>query len=137
MHIKQVIIAIRQKGLEEACKRLLKTEIKCKTKLKEATMNVEFTPEGQDMTRQQQAEKAAAETYETAQEATTSVGEQVFQLYSNLIIEKAGKPWTKIMTEQIDATTQTYREQSMLMNSAVMDLLQGVCEIPSTKNFLY
>jgi len=31
------------------------------------------------------------------------VAEQVFQLYSNLITEKARQPWTKIMAEQIDA----------------------------------
>jgi len=31
----------------------------------------------------------------------------VFQLYSNLIVEKARQPWTKIMSEQIDAAPWT------------------------------
>ena len=33
--------------------------------------------------------------------------EQVFQLYSTLIAEKARQPWTKIMQEQVEATPWT------------------------------
>jgi len=38
MHIQQAISAIRQKGLKEAYKRLLKTRKECESKLEEATL---------------------------------------------------------------------------------------------------
>ena len=42
MHIQQAISVIRQKGLKEAYKRLLKTKKECKTNLEEATLYIDF-----------------------------------------------------------------------------------------------
>lgn len=77
MQVQQAISAIMPMGIEEAYKRLLKTMKECNTKLKWATFKFEYTPEGQDETWLNQAEKTAAEA------------EHVFQHYSNLIAEKA------------------------------------------------
>ena len=107
MHVQQAISAIRQKGLKEAYKRLLKLKKECKVKLKEATLHSEFAPEGQDMTHLKQTEKTATAAYEKAKAETALVAEQVFQLYCNLIMEKARQPWTKIMQEQVEATPWT------------------------------
>ena len=78
MHIQQAISAIRQKGLEEAYKRLLKTKKECKAKIEEVTLHVEIAPEGQDMTCLKQAEKTAATAYEKAKAEMALVMEQVF-----------------------------------------------------------
>ena len=43
MHVKQAISTIRQKGIKEAYKRLLKTKKECEMKLKEATLHADFT----------------------------------------------------------------------------------------------
>ena len=51
------------------------------------------------MTQLKQAKKAAATACNKAKAETALVAEQVFQLYSNLIAEKARQPWTKIITE--------------------------------------
>ena len=63
--------------------------------------------EGQDKARLVQAAKTAATAYEKAKAETTSVAEQVFQLFSMLIAEKARHPWTKIMHEQVEAIPWT------------------------------
>ena len=55
------------------------------------------------MTCLEQAEKTTTTAYSKAKAGMALFMEQVFQLYSNLIAEKARQPWTKIMTEQIDA----------------------------------
>ena len=104
MYVQQAISAIRQQGLEEAYKRLLKTENEGMVKLEEATVHAEIAPEGQDMTRLKYAQKTAATAYEKAKAETALVTEQVFQLYSNLTVEKARQLWTKIMIEQINDT---------------------------------
>ena len=49
----------------------------------------------------------ATAAIEKAKAEMASVAEQGFQLYSNLITEKARQPWTKIMSEQIDAAPWT------------------------------
>ena len=55
------------------------------------------------MTQLKPAEKATTAAYDKVKAKTVSVTEQVFQLYSNLIAEKARQPWTKIISEQINA----------------------------------
>ena len=72
-----------------------------------ATLNVEFTQDSKDMTHLTQAEKTAAAAYEKAKAEMASVAEQVFQRCINLLMEKAMQPWTKIMSEQIDAAPWT------------------------------
>ena len=107
MHVQQAISAIRQKGLKEAYDRLLRTEKEHDTKLQDANLQTEFASEGQDKARLVQAAKIAATAYEKAKAETAIVVEQVFQLYSTLIAEKARQPWTKIVSEQINTTTWT------------------------------
>ena len=107
MHVQQAISAIRQKGIKEAYDRLLRTKKEHKMKLQDANLQAEFASEGQEKDRLEQAAKTATITYEKPMVDTTSVMEQVFQLYSMLIMEKARQPWTKIMQEQVDATPWT------------------------------
>jgi len=76
-------------------------------KHEEAILHVEFAQDGKDMTDLKQAEKTATTAYGKAKAEMALVMEQVFQLYSNLIVEKARQPWTKIVSEQIDATPWT------------------------------
>ena len=103
MHVKQAISAIRQKGLEDAYDRLLRTKKEHETKLQDANLQAEFASEGQDKACFEEAAKTAATAYEKTKAETASVMEQVFQLHSMLISEKVRQPWTKIMQEQVEA----------------------------------
>lgn len=49
----------------------------------------------------------AADTYEEAQEDAKVYAEQLFMLYSNLMVEEASLPWNKIIQEQIDTSPWT------------------------------
>ena len=79
----------------------MKTEKERKAKFEEETFNIVFAQEGQDMTQLMQMENNKAKA------KATSVMEQVFQLYSNLIAEKASQPSTKIVVTQINVTPLT------------------------------
>ena len=68
---------------------------------------VGFSSEGQDKARLVQAAKTAATAYEKAKAEMASVAEQVFELYSMLIAEKARQPWTKLVQEQVEAAPWT------------------------------
>ena len=107
MHVQQAISAIRQKGLKDAYDRLLRTKKEREMKLQDANLQAEFASEGQDKARLEQAAKTAATAYEKAKAEMASFEEQVFQLYSMLIAEKARQPWTKIMQEQVEAAPWT------------------------------
>ena len=107
MNVQQVISAIRQEVLKKAYKRLLMTEKRCKTKLKKATLYVEFAQEGQDTSHLKQAGKTTTAAYEKAKAKMAYVAEQVFQLYSNIISKKFCWALIKIMAEQIHATPWT------------------------------
>ena len=48
------------------------------------------------------AVQKATEASNHADEAVESIANQVFQLYSNLLMEEARRPWWKILGEQID-----------------------------------
>ena len=54
-----------------------------------------------------QTAKTAATAYEKAKAETALVKEQVFQLYSTLIVEKARQPSTNIVQEQVEAAPWT------------------------------
>ena len=72
-------------------------------KLQDANLQAQFESEGQDKAHLVQAAKTAATAYEKAKAEMALVAEQVFQLYSMLIAEKARQPWTKIVQEQVEA----------------------------------
>ena len=72
-------------------------------KLQDVNLQVDFASEGQEKARLEQAAKIAATAYEKAKAEMALVAEQVFQLYSMLIAEKARQPWTKIVQEQVEA----------------------------------
>ena len=107
MHIQQAISAIRQKGLEDTKDRLLRTKKELETKLQDVNLQVDFASEGQEKAHLEQTAKTAATNYEKAKAETALVMEQVFQLYSTLIAEKARQPWTKIVQEQVEAAPWT------------------------------
>ena len=71
-------------------------------KLKKATLTFGFAQEDQDTSCLKQQEKDTTKVHEKAKAKMALVTEQLFQLYSNLITEKAWQPWAKIATEQID-----------------------------------
>jgi len=89
MHVQQAISAIRQKGLEDTYDRLLRTNKEHKMKLQDANFQAEFVSEGQDKAHLEQAAKTTK-----AKAEMTLVAEEVFQLYSMLMVEKARKLWT-------------------------------------------
>ena len=103
MHVQQAISAIsaiRRKGLKDNYERLLRTDKEHQTKLQDANLQVEFAPEGQDKAHLVQAAKTTATAFENAKAEMASVAEQVFQLYSTLITEKARQPWTNVVQER-------------------------------------
>jgi hypothetical protein len=76
-------------------------------KLQDANIQAKFASEGQYKARLEQAVKTADTAYERAKAEMALVAEQAFQFYSILIVGKTRQLWTKIMTEQIDATPWT------------------------------
>ena len=50
------------------------------------------------------AVQKATEASNHADEAVESIANQVFQLYSNLLMEEARRPWCTILGEQIDVS---------------------------------
>ncbi len=53
------------------------------------------------------AVQKASEAVACKEKTIKSLITQVFQLYSNLIMEEARRPWTKILGEQLDVTHWT------------------------------
>ena len=104
MHVPQAISAIRQKGLKDAYNRLLRTDKEREMKLQDVKLQVDFASEGPEKARLVQAAKTAATAHEKAKAEMALVTEQVFQLYSMLIVEIDRQPWTKIVQEQVEAT---------------------------------
>ena len=78
---------------------MLRTKKEHKTKLQDVNLIIEFASEGQDKACLEQEAKITATAYEKAKAEMALVMEQVFQLYSVLIAEKARQLWTKIMQE--------------------------------------
>ena len=76
-------------------------------KIQDAELKVDFASEGPEKAHLVQAAKTAATAYEKAKAEMTLVVEQVFQLYSMLIVETDRQPWTKIMQEQVEAAPWT------------------------------
>jgi urease gamma subunit len=66
--------------------------------LEEASFVLEIVHEVQDKSQQERQQLQLMKKTKKLQ-TTASVVEQVLQLYSNLIVEKARKPWIKIVSE--------------------------------------
>ncbi len=60
---------------------------------------MDFASEGQEKARLEQAAETTATAYEKDKAEMASVTELVFQLYVNLLTEKARQSLTKIMSE--------------------------------------
>ena len=56
---------------------------------------------------EKKAVQNATEAVAHEQETYESMISQVFQLYSNLLMEEARRPWSKILGEQIEVTPWT------------------------------
>ena len=79
----------------------------------------------------------ATAVYEMAIAKVALIVEQVFQLYANPLVEKTRQPWTKILTEQIDATPSTdIKGNKHAEQHLVMGLLHRVCEVLSPQSLL-
>ena len=61
---------------------------------------------------EKKAVEKASEAVAREEETIKSLITQVFQLYSNLLLKAARRPWMKILGEQIDVTPPTYLESS-------------------------
>ena len=105
MHIQRAITAIKAKGLQEAYEKLVRAEKECTKKLKEAVLNHDLA-EGKvkDDSALSKAINKASEAQTKAKSAVVHVANQVFQLYSNFLLEEARQPWSKILVEQIECS---------------------------------
>ena len=99
MHIQQALDAIRQKGILTAYEKAGKDKEECIHKLTKATEALEnHTRRDENLPKKKAVEKATeAVTHED--EDVESIIAQVFQLYSNLLMEEARRPWCKILKE--------------------------------------
>ena len=90
MHVQQAIAAIKAKGLQEACERLIWAKKECNEKLKEEVLNRDLTEiEGRDDSVLSKVIDKAKEAQTKAKGAVKHVANQVFQLYSNFLSEEA------------------------------------------------
>ncbi len=70
------------------------------------------------------------------QETIESLITQVFQLYSNLLLEEARRPWMKILGEQVDMTPgPMYLETSMPKCKKVLAILHGLHNLSLAHGF--
>ena len=102
MHVQQALDTIWQKGLNGAYEKAIKDKEECTQKLTKATEAL-LNYKGED----KNAPKARAGQKDTVacthvSKAVELIISQVFQLYSNLLMEEAWRPWNKILGKQID-----------------------------------
>jgi hypothetical protein len=108
MHIQQAINVIKQKRLKEAYKKCVGSEKECSNKLKETRLSLKISKSKiEEDSIQAKAVKMATEAHDKAKESVASVTDQIFLLYSNLLLEEARQPWNKILAEQIYCSPQT------------------------------
>ena len=102
VHVQQALDAIRQKGLESAIEKAVKDEEESTQRLQQA-QEAFADYQGTD---ENPPEKKAVQNATTAiareEETYKSLITQVFQLYSNLLMEEARRPWNKILGEQVE-----------------------------------
>ena len=95
-------MALRQKGLEAALEKAVKDKEECNQKLQESSEAL-INYKGKDENPlEKKAVQKATDAVAHEQETCKSLITQVFQLYSNLLMEEAMRPWSKILEEQIE-----------------------------------
>ena len=103
MHVQQALDAIRQKGLQTALEKVIKDKEECTKMLVEANEALTNYKGRDNNPREKKAVQKSTHEKETCESLIT----QVFQLYSNLLMEEARRPWSKILGEQIEVTPWT------------------------------
>eukprot|EP00804_Cyclotella_cryptica_P029968 CCRYP_013430-RA/>CCRYP_013430-RA protein AED:0.37 eAED:0.41 QI:0/-1/0/1/-1/1/1/0/173 len=99
VHVQQANTAIKAKGLQEAYAQLVWAEKECTEKLEEVVLSRGLM-EGKvrDDSALSTAIDKATEAQTKAKSAVEHVTNQIFQLYSNFLLEEARQPWSKILT---------------------------------------
>ncbi len=115
VHVQSALDAVRQKGLQSALDKAIKDKEELTKKL---TMAIEVYKnyKGRDeIPPEKKAVEKATEAVAREKETIESLIAQVFQLYSNLLMEEDRRPWCKILGEQIDVSPgMTYLESNTL-----------------------
>ena len=102
--VQQALDAIRQKGLLTAYEKAGEDKEEWTKKLTKATEDLaNYKGKDEKSPKHKWVEKAT-EAIACEDEAIESIIAQVFQLYSNLLMEEARRPWSKILKEQIDVS---------------------------------
>ena len=93
MHVQQAIVAIKAKGLQETYEKLVWAKKECTEKLEEAVLNPDLV-EGKvkDDSALSKAVDKATEAQIKAKSAVVQITNQVFQLYSNFLLEEVIQP---------------------------------------------
>ena len=100
VHVQQAIAAIKAKGLQEAYERLVWAEKECNKKLEEAVLNCDLVEgEAKDNSALSKAVDKVTEAHTKVKSAVLHVANQVFQLYSNFLLEEARQPRSKTLAE--------------------------------------
>ena len=74
-------------------------------KLKEVVLNCDLAEgEFRDESALAKSVKMATEAQAKANNVVEHIANQIFQLYSNFLLEEARQPWNKILAEQIDCS---------------------------------
>ena len=104
VHIEQALDAINQKGLLTAYEKAVKDKEVCIKKIAKATEALEKYMGEDANPPKEKVVQNATEAGTHADEAVESTTNQVFQLYSNLLVNDARRPWNKVLEEQIDCS---------------------------------
>ena len=107
MHVQQALNAIRQKGLQIALEKAAKDKEECTKKLTKASEAFKNYKGKDENPPKKKAVEKASEAIAHEEETIESLIAQVFQLYSNLLLEEARRPWSKILGEQVKVTPWT------------------------------
>ena len=105
MHVQQAIAAIKANGLQENYEKLVRAKKECTEKLKGAVINCDLAEgEVRDNSALAKAVKTATEAQVKAKSVVEHITNQIFQLYSNFLLEEARQSWNKILAEQIHSS---------------------------------
>jgi hypothetical protein len=105
MHIQQAILAIEAKGLQKNYEKLVRAKKECMEKLEEVVLNRDLIEgEVRDDSPVAKAVQTVTEAKAMAKSVVEHIASQIFQFYSNFLLEEARQPWSKILAEQIDSS---------------------------------
>jgi hypothetical protein len=107
VHVQQALHAIRQKGLQTALEKAVKDKEECTKKLTKASEAFKNYKGKDENPTEKKAVEKSSEAVAHEEETIESVIAQVFHLYSNLLLEEARRPWSKILGEQVEMTPWT------------------------------